>query len=129
MRTAFSIWNQRIAPVFDTAHEIHLVDSAEGRVEVESTYKLADTDLVQKINWLLQQGVSTLVCGAVSRLLQEKLEAAGIQVIAFVAGEVDQVMQAYFNNTLKSADFRMPGCCGRRRRNCVGQVHARQNTI
>jgi len=129
MRTAFSIWNQRIAPVFDTAHEIHLADYAAGRVEVVSTYKLADTDLAQKINWLLQQGVGTLVCGAISRLLQEKLIAAGIKVVPFVAGDVHPVMEAYFDGTLKRAAFMMPGCCGRRQRNCVGRCRTQQKKI
>ena len=123
MRTAFSIWNQRIAPVFDTAHEIHLVDYAAGRVEVMSTYKLADTDLTQKINWLLQQGVNTLVCGAVSRLLQEKLIAAGIKVVPFVAGDMHRVMEAYLDGSLKKAVFKMPGCCARRRKNCAGRCN------
>jgi predicted Fe-Mo cluster-binding NifX family protein len=123
MRTAFSIWNQRIAPVFDTAHEIHLVDYVAGRAEVVSTYKLADIDLAQKINWLLQQGVGTLVCGAVSRLLQEKLIAAGIKVVPFVAGDMHRVMEAYLDGSLKKAVFKMPGCCARRRNNCTGRCN------
>jgi predicted Fe-Mo cluster-binding NifX family protein len=129
MRTAFSIWNQRIAPVFDTAHEIHLADYAPGRVEVVSTYKLADTDLAQKINWLLQQGVSTLVCGAVSRVHQEKLVVAGIKVVPFVAGDIGQVMHAYFDGTLKHAVFKMPGCCGQRPQTCPGRCHSKQKKI
>jgi predicted Fe-Mo cluster-binding NifX family protein len=129
MRTAFSIWNQRIAPVFDTAHEIHLVDYAAGRVEVVSTYKLADTDLAQKINWLLQQGVGALVCGAISRLLQEKLIAAGIKVVPFVAGDVHRVMEAYLDDTLKRATFMMPGCCGRRHRSCAGRCNTQAKKI
>ena len=129
MKTAFSIWKQRIAPVFDTAHEIHLVDYAAGRVEMMSTYKLADTDLTQKINWLLQQGVSTLVCGAISRLLQERLVVAGIKVVSFVAGDLCQVMQAYFDGSLKNAAFMMPGCCGQRRRTCAGRCHSKQKKI
>lgn len=129
MKTAFSNWNQRIAPVFDTAQFLSLVEAAGGQITGESSHDLTAMALGHKIDWLLQQGVGTLVCGAVSRLLQEQLEAAGIQVISFVAGDLEEVRQAYFAGTLDRAVFRMPGCCGRRRRSCAGQGHARQNTL
>jgi predicted Fe-Mo cluster-binding NifX family protein len=121
MKTAFSIWKHRIAPVFDTAQQLCVVESAGGKIKAESTHELAGSDLAKKTDWLLQQGVSTLVCGAVSRLHQEKLVVAGIKVVPFVAGDIRQVMQAYFDGTLKHAVFKMPGCCGQLRRTCAGR--------
>ena len=129
MKTALSIWDHRIAPVFDTARQLHLVESDGERVEKESAHTLSGDELPQKVAWLAEQGVETLVCGAVSRLFQEQLEAAGIKVIPFVAGGLRQVMQAYLSGTLKRATFMMPGCCGRRHRSCAGRCNTQAKQI
>ena len=115
MKTAYSVWEQRIAPVFDTACQIHLVESDGARIVSERAYALSGEDVPRKVEWLAEQGVATLVCGAVSRPLQERLASAGIKVVPFVAGELCQVIQASFDGSLNGAAFTMPGCCGRRR--------------
>jgi len=134
MKTAFSVWEHRIAPVFDTARQIHLVESDGAQISAENTHPVSRNDFEQKIVWLTEHGVQTLVCGAVSRPLQELLASAGIKVIPFVAGDLRQVIQASFDGSLNSAEFKMPGCCGgrsmRRRKGrggrCAGQRDFRQ---
>ena len=124
MKTAFSVWNQRIAPVFDTSRQIHLVESDGARIKAEKAHAIFGEDVPQMVAWLAEQKVSTLVCGAVSRPLQEQLAAVGIKVIPFVAGDLHQVIQASFDGSLNGAAFTMPGCCGRRRgRGGAGRGH------
>ena len=121
MKTAFSVWEQRIAPVFDTARQIHLVESDGTRITSEKAHAISGEDVPQKVAWLAEQGVATLVCGAVSRPLQQQLASVGIKVVPFVAGDLRQVIQASFDGSLNGAEFTMPGCCGRRR---MGRRHA-----
>ncbi len=115
VKTAYSIWQQRIAPVFDTAQNLLLVESDGSRIASEKTCALPAEDAAQKVAWLAAQGVDTLVCGAVSRPVQEQLAVAGIAVMPFVAGELRQVIRASLDGTLSGSAYRMPGCCGRRR--------------
>lgn len=129
MKTALFVWDHRIAPVFDTARHLHLVESDGGRIEKESAHTLSGDELSHKVAWLAKQGVDTLVCGAVSRLFQEQIEAAGIKVIPFVAGGLRQVMQAYLKGTLKRPTFMMPGCYGRRHRRCAGRCNTQPKQI
>ena len=131
MKTAFSVWEQRIAPVFDTARQIHLVESDGTRITAEKAHAISGEDVPQKVAWLAEQGVTTLVCGAVSRPLQERISAVGIKVVPFVAGDLRQVIQASFDGSLNGAAFTMPGCCGRRRgRGGAGRGHcAKRNLI
>ncbi len=124
MKTAFSIWQKRIAPVFDTARQIRLVVSSGPQVKAETFAEMPDDDGPEKVSWLVSQKVDTLVCGAISRLLQERLTLQGIKVFPFVAGNLEQVMGAYFEGKLSERDFAMPGCCGRRRMRC-GCGHGR----
>ena len=115
MKTAFSVWEHRIAPVFDTALQIHLVETDGVRITAEKTHAISGEERAQKVAWLAEREVSVLVCGAVSRPLQEQLASVGIEVVPFVAGDLRQVIHASFNGTLSGAAFTMPGCCGRRR--------------
>ncbi len=122
MKRAYSIWGTRIAPVFDTARDILIVEVRGREISGETLHKMVGRSAFEDIAWLVSQGVEQLVCGAVSRPLQAMINAAGIQTEAFVAGEVRQVIQASLDGTLRGSAFAMPGCCGRRRRRrgCVG---------
>jgi predicted Fe-Mo cluster-binding NifX family protein len=115
MKTAFAYWDNRIAPVFDIARQIHVVEAESGRIVVETEEVLADDLPVQKVIRLAELGVGTLVCGAISRPLHEMVAAYGIEVIPFVAGDLCEVIQAWLNDNLKHDTFAMPGCCGRGR--------------
>ncbi len=67
MKTAFAYWDKRIAPVFDTARQIHVVEAESGRIVREALETLESDVLVQKALRLSELGISTLVCGAISR--------------------------------------------------------------
>jgi len=114
MKTAFSVWEHRIAPVFDTARQIHLVELDGLQVTSETTHVISEVSIASRIAWLTENGVHTLVCGAVSRPLHVEIIAAGIVVIPFVAGDLRQVIQASSDGTISDIRFRMPGCCGGR---------------
>lgn len=115
MKTAYAYWNNRIAPVFDSAHQIYVVDTENGEIVSEQQYSLPDTAPFQKAAQLANLGIKTLVCGAISRPLHEWLVTRGVNVIAFVAGDLHEVMQAYQEGNLANSAFAMPGC-GRRMR-------------
>jgi len=120
MKTAFAHWDHRIAPVFDIARRIHIVEADSGRIVAETGEVLADDPPVQKVLRLLDLGVGTLVCGAISRSFQERIAAYGIRVIPFVAGDLSEVVQAWLSGNLESDTFVMPGCSGRGRGRRLG---------
>ena len=123
MKAAFSDWDDRIAPVFDIARRIHVVEADSGRIVAETGEVLADDLPVQKAHRLVELGVGTLVCGAISRPFLEMVAAVGIRVIPFVAGGLGEVIQAWLGGNLESDTFVMAGCSGRgrgRRRGMLG---------
>jgi len=126
MKTAFAYWDNRIAPVFDIARQIHVVEAESGRIVAETGEALADDLPVQKVIRLAELGVGTLVCGAISRPLHAMVAAYGIQVIPFVAGDLSEVIQAWLSGNLERDTFAMPGCCGRGRRRRRGQCGMNQ---
>jgi len=114
MKVAIPIWNRRISPLFDTAQRVLIVE-LDGEQEVARTEEqIGDVALPQKAGRLTELGARVLICGAISRPLAEMLSAAGIEVVPFITGEVEEVLKAYVGGGLPAPQFLMPGCCGRR---------------
>jgi len=121
MKTAFAHWENRIAPVFDTARRICVVESESGRV-VRQTQETLPVELpVRKALRLMDLGVGVLVCGAISRPIHGLVAAYGIRVIPFVAGDLQEVIRAWLDGTLECGAFAMPGCFGRKGRRFGGR--------
>lgn len=116
MKTAISAWENRIAPVFDVTSAILLVEDASGRVVHEAQEHLPAGAAAHKALRLAELGVDTLVCGAISRSLEMIIAAYGIQVVAFVSGDVSEVVRAFLAGGLTAKRYGMPGCGSRRQR-------------
>jgi predicted Fe-Mo cluster-binding NifX family protein len=116
MKAAFATWNHRIAPVFDVARHLHMVEAEDGRIIQESQASLGDDYQSQRALCLAEWKIDVLVCGAISRPLQEMVTAFGIQVIPFIAGDLDEVVRMWLSGGSDWSAFAMPGC--KRRARC-----------
>jgi predicted Fe-Mo cluster-binding NifX family protein len=123
MKAAFAVWNNRIAPVFDVARQVHVVVMESGQIVSEAEEELPDDIGHGKGLRLAELGVDTLVCGAISRSMQAIVSAYGIRTIPFVAGGLRRVIRAWSCGALEKGTFAMPGCCIRDRRQ-PGRVRA-----
>lgn len=121
MKAAFSVWDNRIAPVFDVARQMLLVESKSGRIVSETEEAFPDDFPLRKAIRLAELGIDILICGALSRPLRETIAAYGIRVIPFVAGELGDVKCAWLSGGEDIRRFVMPGCCGRRKRGSKSQ--------
>ena len=128
MRIAIPQWQGRIAPVFDVAGYLLLVDVAEGRETHREERRLLKRALPVRATELLGCGTDVLICGAISASLQLRIAASGIQVVAFICGPVEEVLAAYLNGTLASPAFAMPGCRRWRQRGGEDVLHAGMGT-
>lgn len=114
-KAAFTVWENRIAPVFDVARHVRLVEAENGRVVREEWTDLTEESAVQKARRIADLGCGILVCGAISRPVQEMASAFGIRVIPFMSGDAAEVLQAWLDGRLDEERFAMPGCRGRMR--------------
>ncbi len=118
MKAAFTTWKNRIAPVFDVAGEVVLVEVDRNTQVASSLVSLPEGAVEIKVQRLCEQGVSILVCGAMSRCAHELAKAQKIDVFSFVAGDTDSVIQAWLQGCLEQKAFAMPGCVHGRQRRC-----------
>ena len=118
MNAAFSIWDDRIAPVLDSALTLAFVPVAPQTSQpMIIGFDRATPGVI--IKTLLAHHASVLVCGAASSPLQDVITSRGIAVIPFVSGEFTEVVQGWRDGRLRDRQFCMPGCGhgrGRKRR-------------
>lgn len=115
MLVAIPIWQGRVSPVFDVAGQVLLIELEESVEKSRREQLLPDEGPDRRVDRIAEQGVGTLICGAISRLLESLLVARGIHVIPQVCGSVDEVLDAFNAGELHDERFAMPGCCGRRK--------------
>jgi len=110
MKLALSVWENRISPVFDCAQTLFVVDITRGMVTGKWFEPFGDESPFFRATRLSELGVEVLICGAVSDSFANIIETYGIRIISFIAGSVEEVLDAYLAGGLPNAKFRMPGC-------------------
>jgi predicted Fe-Mo cluster-binding NifX family protein len=116
MKVAIPVWQGSVSPVFDVARTLLLVDIREGAVHLRRLEPMEETGVLARSSFLRALSADALLCGAISRPLEQMLLSAGIEVIPNICGDVDEVLSAYLNGRLQNQTFLMPGCGGGRRR-------------
>jgi len=112
MKIAIPTWNGRLSPVFDTASRLLVVEVDEERECSRFETDISEQFLPSKSMRLTGLGIDTLICGAISRPLAYMITTAGIKLIPWISGQVEEVVQAFLTNTLFDPRFIMPGCAG-----------------
>jgi predicted Fe-Mo cluster-binding NifX family protein len=116
VRIAIPQWNGRVSPVLDVAKTIVLFEIFEGEARHREIVSIEMGDLIKKARWFRSLGIETLICGALSRSLERTLTSTGIEVIPFICGDVENVVEAYAIGQLNMSVFQMPGYTKRRKR-------------
>jgi predicted Fe-Mo cluster-binding NifX family protein len=112
MRIAIPTWNGRVSPVFDTASRLLVVETGEHGEHSRFETDISEYFLPSKVIGLTGLGVKTLICGAISRPLAFMVTNAGISLIPWISGKVEDVLGAFLSGTLFDLRFTMPGSPG-----------------
>ena len=116
MRLAIPIWNGRISPVFDVAGDLLVIDVQDGTEVGQENVRLDGSAPTIRAGQLADLGVDVLICGAISRDLEDMVSSAGVNVISQTRGRADRVLRAFISGQLTARAFLMPGCDGHCRR-------------
>ncbi|PID26942.1 MAG: dinitrogenase iron-molybdenum cofactor biosynthesis protein [Candidatus Cloacimonadota bacterium] len=112
---AISIFNHRIAPVFDVSLKVLIIDTnSEDQLPKE---KELPKQIDEKILAIKNSGVEILLCGAISIQVLERIERAGIEVYPFARGSICEILSKLKEGKIDKMRYTMPGCY--RRGRCV----------
>jgi predicted Fe-Mo cluster-binding NifX family protein len=124
MKIAIPVWNNCVSSAFDFANRLLLVDIQNGSENNRKEISLKRESIPQKANKLKSLGAEVLICGAISRSLASQVTSSGIELLPYVLGPVDEILNAYLTGQLGQSKYAMP--CSwpgarkgfRRRRQC-----------
>jgi len=133
MKVAVTVFEGSISTVCDFCNRLWLFDIEEGEPRNRSTVSFESSLWPARVHQLKGLDVRVLLCGALSRPLERMLQMAGIEVIPWLCGPVEEILRAYLRGGLPVARFSLPGCsrqgespqgrgvrgCGRRARTDV----------
>ena len=120
MKVAVPIWNRRISPLFDTACRVVIqdIDAEEGGGSEE--HDLQGLIPPMKVRRIKELGADVLICGAISNPVAYLVESAGMRLVPWISGPVDEVLAAFQAGQLDEPRYFMPGCGRMRRRRSGG---------
>ena len=110
MKLALTVCENRISPLFDCARMLLIVDIVDRTSTGRHFEVLHYESPFSRAAKLSDLAVKVLICGAVSDQFANIIETYGIRIVPFVAGAVDEVLDAYLTVGLSDSKFRMPGC-------------------
>ncbi len=95
MNVAITVWGNRISPVFDSAQTLLIAEICEDKV-VDRKLKLFQATMFDRCLRLLKElNVRVLICGALCEGPVRMLESHDIEVIAFITGEAEEILECY----------------------------------
>jgi hypothetical protein len=109
------VLNSRVAPVLNWCSRVRLFPEDSAYRGSGQDLHLTQLEAPERLAYLHSRGVTTLICGAMSADLQRYAMQLGLQVILGVAGDVTDVLEAYWQDQLARPEFWLPGCRGPRR--------------
>ena len=109
MRVAMTVWGDRISPVLDSARTLLIAEIAGGQVVDRPLELFAAGFLPQLMEIIRLQAVEVLICGAVSLELANCIETCNVELIPFLAGDAEQILETFARGQ-SIAVFAMPGC-------------------
>ncbi len=120
MKIGLTVWNNHISPVFDAAQTLLVVDFEHSEIVDKKYVPLQPGIPHHQAGSVMAQNIQVLICGAISEVFARMVTASGIQLIPFITGGADDVLNAYIKGKLQTRAFWMPGYGSQRRRRFRG---------
>jgi predicted Fe-Mo cluster-binding NifX family protein len=109
MRIAVPEHQGRIAPVFDTCRHVmvFLQDLHDQRLMSDEDWSAVSQKA--RVSRLRDLHVDVLLCGGISCWLEDQVHLQGIRLVAWLAGDLPQVLTAFREGTIMDPEYAMPG--------------------
>ncbi|MGO9313099.1 MAG: NifB/NifX family molybdenum-iron cluster-binding protein [Syntrophobacteraceae bacterium] len=112
---AIPVFRSRVAPVLNWCSKIIIIPDEGSDAESGREIDVMKENMYRLMSSLREQGITTLICGALSPEMLSYCESIGLKIIHGIAGDIEEVLQAYREQTLDQPQYWLPGCRGQRR--------------
>lgn len=113
MKVAVTVWENRISPVFDSSGKLLIAEIRDTKI-ISRRYASFNPDITFRLAEVLNDlEIEILICGAISEIPADIIEAGGIELIPFIGGNAELVLLTYARGSSIVPEFLMPGCGGK----------------
>lgn len=109
-RVCIPEYSGRVSPLFDTARDCMIYTMDGGTVMGAKRIALPERGVGSRLDFLSTNGVTSVICSAISRIYSDALIRRGIVLIPGVIGPVEEVISAFGEGKLTVDEYQMPGC-------------------
>ena len=109
MRLGIAVHGASVANRFDFADKIRMYEISDQKAVFDRDVRLARINPLYDANAVLSAGIDALICGAINCFTFRMLAGNGIQVMPWVSGSADAVLQSYMKGTLGASQAMRPG--------------------
>ncbi len=109
MKIAIPVVENMVSTSFDFARDMMVAEIDGDKVLERNVVRLMQSDPCMRVRQLMDHDVDVLICGAISRMLASHVNSRQIQIIPFIRGNTDDVVNAYLTGSLARKCFRLPG--------------------
>ncbi len=113
---AITNWNNIVSPLYDSSCCLLIARLGGGYASID----IRNLSAIEKALVCKKEGVSVLICGAISNIAKAVLIENGVKVVAWIRGPVADIICAYRKNEDITKLYAMPGCGSRM---CRGRYH------
>jgi predicted Fe-Mo cluster-binding NifX family protein len=111
---AVAAWTDRISPLFDVARHLLVIDIEDGLEVNRREETINAAEVAERTRYLVALGINVLICGAISRPMEDMLISSDIKVIPHTCGPAKNVIKAFLRGPFNHRAFLVPGSDRRR---------------
>ena len=102
MRVAIPRMGELVAPCLEYCATMAIFTVDGERIVDQFDFRLLSRDPFDRVRLLRDQRVDTIICGGVQGIYEEALRGSGIEVISWVSGAVEDLLEVYLGGRLTS---------------------------
>jgi len=100
VRVAIARTGETVAPCLEYSATMAIFTIEEGAITDQLDFPLRSRDPFDRVRLLRDQEVDTVICGGVMEKYEDLLKASRIQVISWVSGPVEQLLNLFLRGQL-----------------------------
>ena len=100
MKVAIPRMGESVAPCFGYCATMVIFTIKNGAVTNQIDFPLHSREPFDRVRLLRDQEVDTLICGGMQDVFEDSLRASGIEVISWVSGSVDDLLELFLRGQL-----------------------------
>lgn len=100
MKVAVPRMGETVAPCFEYCATMAVFTIQRGRIVDQVDFPLQSREPFDRVRLLRDQGVHTVICGGMQDVYEDILKASGFEVISWVSGTVEDLLDLYLKGRL-----------------------------